>query len=71
MDSAGRLPVSDAAGSGHHHESPALKDEDAALDYVRALYKAYDGRQAVLAYAPTKRRKQPSRKKTKIGKRPR
>ncbi|HET7174752.1 MAG TPA: alkaline phosphatase family protein [Gammaproteobacteria bacterium] len=64
VDSAGRLPVSDQAGNGHHHVTPALKDEDTALDYVRARYKAYDGKQAVLAYTPGKKRKQPPKKKT-------
>jgi len=55
--------VSDTAGNGHHHERPALNNEDDALDYVRARYKAYDGKQDVLAYTPKTRKKKPQKKK--------
>jgi phospholipase C len=65
VDSADRLPVSDTAGNGHHHERPALNNEDDALDYVRARYKAYDGKQDVLAYTPKTQKKKPRKKKTR------
>jgi len=62
VDSADRLPISDAAGNGHHHERPLLKDEDSALDYVRARYQAFDGKKEVLAYTPKSKRKASARK---------
>ncbi len=68
VDSAGRLPVSDAPGNGHHHQPPVLKDEDTALDYVRARYAAYDGKKSVLAYKP-KARKAAKKTKRQVAKR--
>ena len=65
VDAAGRLPVSDLAGNGHHHEMPALKDEDSALDYVRARYAAYDGKKTVLTYSAKPRSKAPKHKARK------
>jgi phospholipase C len=76
VDSADRLPVSDTAGNGHHHERPVIQDEDTALDYVRARYQAYDGRKQVLAYTPTRKAharkpKTTKKKKTKTSRKQR
>jgi phospholipase C len=65
VDSANRLPVADAAGNGHHSETPVIKNEDDALDYVRARYAAYDQKKDVLVYKPGARKKAPHKKARK------
>jgi phospholipase C len=51
-DSAELLPVSDAVGSGFHHEAPSFRSGANAVAYARKRHRAYD-RQLAAARVPS------------------